>query len=510
MIPDGFGPASETFARQLYQQEMRNMHSKKVIELPLDSIIVGSVETSPLNLGSFIRDPQSAFGTPITDSAAGATAYSCGIKTFNGAIADFYVVVDGKKKPCGTILEAAKLSGMRTGMVVTSKVADATPGSFWAHALHRNMESLISEYMVGMHGIKKMNDVLIGGGLCSFVPGGSVSIFSNLNFSFSVESSRIDSKNLLEYAKNHHNASIYTSISDINSSNMTSRHPVLGLLAAENMEYEIDRHLKNEPSLSEMTSTALKLLAPINEEERTKGFVLVVEGSKIDMAAHKNDGPAHYREIMAFQEAVSVAISFANSNPNTLVVVVSDHETGGLSVGRQLNINVPPDYVWFPDEILRVKHSLSFMVQSATRFLKRRNLKRRPLYKSTRNQGYQEETAWFEESLLEEFIIKDIFVEGLGLDPSDQRLADGALLKLLIDNIENEVIFTGILSQFISKSARISWATSGHSSVDVNLHAYGYASSLLRGFHANNEIGLFLVNLLDLDLDRVTSAIRQR
>lgn len=87
MIPDGFGPASETFARQLYQQEMRNMHSKKVIELPLDSIIVGSVETSPLNIGSFIRDPQSAFGTPITDSAAGATAYSCGIKTFNGAIA---------------------------------------------------------------------------------------------------------------------------------------------------------------------------------------------------------------------------------------------------------------------------------------------------------------------------------------------------------------------------------------------------------------------------------------
>lgn len=96
MIPDGFGPTSETFSRQLFQRQLQKLGVKISAELPLDSIIVGNIETSPLNIGNVIRDPKAAFGSPITDSAAGATAYSCGLKTFNGGIAgkdDHYIYV---------------------------------------------------------------------------------------------------------------------------------------------------------------------------------------------------------------------------------------------------------------------------------------------------------------------------------------------------------------------------------------------------------------------------------
>lgn len=238
------------------------------------------------------------------------------------------IIVDGHGRPCGTIFEAAKMKGMRTGMVVTSRVSNATPGSFWGHAMHRKMESLISEYLVGMHGIKKMNDVVIGGGLCSFLPGGSVSISSSPSLPFNTltftgESCRSDTKDLIQFARETHNAQVFTDLTDLNSVIFPKRIPILGLLSADHMSYEIDRNLTNEPSLAEMTNTALKLLAPLNEEEAEKGFLLLVEGSKIDMAAHNNDASAHYHEIIAFQEAVKVAISFANQHTNTLVLVVS-------------------------------------------------------------------------------------------------------------------------------------------------------------------------------------------
>ncbi|KAJ1651299.1 vacuolar alkaline phosphatase, partial [Coemansia sp. RSA 25] len=113
MISDGFGPASETMARNYVQQ---------INDLPvgfqssLDEILVGSSRT---------RSKDSL----VTDSAAGATAFSCLIKTYNGAIA-----VADDKMPCGTVLEAAKLQrGMLTGLVATSRITHATPASFSAH-----------------------------------------------------------------------------------------------------------------------------------------------------------------------------------------------------------------------------------------------------------------------------------------------------------------------------------------------------------------------------------------
>ncbi|CAG8559393.1 8365_t:CDS:2 [Diversispora eburnea] len=166
--PNGFGPTSETFAREYYQYVNDLKYDYMT---PLDEILVGSSRT---------RSSDSL----ITDSAAGATAFSCGIKTYNGAIG-----VDPNKSPCGTILEAAKAIGLITGLVVTSRITHATPASFSAHVVSREMEDVIASQQIGNYPLGKQVDLMFGGGKCFFLP------------NTSSESCRPDQRNLLQEAE---------------------------------------------------------------------------------------------------------------------------------------------------------------------------------------------------------------------------------------------------------------------------------------------------------------------
>lgn len=148
-----------------------------------------------------------------------------------------------------------------------------------------------------------------------------------------------------------------------------------------------------------------------------------------------------------------------------------------------------------------MKRSLPFLTQATSTFLSQQA-------KSSFILDLDEDNK--ENSDLRAFLINYVLCDGLGLSSTDKRLTDSALLKSLEKSASDERNFSGVLSDFISKNAQISWSTHGHTGVDVNLYAYGYASSLLKGFHSNNEIGRFLANLLDLDLDAVTRVIRTR
>ena len=101
----------------------------------------------------------------ITDSAAGATAFACGIKTYNGGIA-----VDPRHRACGTVLEAAKLQGYLTGMVVTAKITDATPACFASHVVDRGYENTIAEQLIGIGPLNRTADLLFGGTSPAFGP----------------------------------------------------------------------------------------------------------------------------------------------------------------------------------------------------------------------------------------------------------------------------------------------------------------------------------------------------
>ena len=102
---------------------------------------------------------------------------------------------------------------------------------------------------------------------------------------------------------------------------------LLGLFSDDSMDFEIDRASTPQPSYAEMVAGALKSL-----EKGPQGFFLFAENENTDTAGHRNDAATLMRDLWAFDEGVRVALEFQKRNPDTLVVVTGDHETGGLSI----------------------------------------------------------------------------------------------------------------------------------------------------------------------------------
>lgn len=323
MISDGFGPASETFGREYYQ--FINNYTYNTMT-PLDTILIGQSRTRSSN-------------SLITDSAAGATAFSCAIKSYNGAIG-----VDPSKMPCGTILEAAKKEGFLTGLVATSRITHATPASFSAHVPDRDMEAEIASQQLGFYPLGRNVDLMFGGGRCFFEP-------KSVN-----SSCRQDNLDLIRDGSKK-GWSFITKKEEFDELEPGKARllPIAGLFAPNHMDYTIDRNPAKQPSLKEMSQKALRILESATLES-SQGFFLMIEGSRIDMAAHSNDPAAHAHDILAYYEAIAAVKEFVSTHPETVMISVSDHETGGLTVGRQLNASYP-DYAWYPDVISRVKSS---------------------------------------------------------------------------------------------------------------------------------------------------------
>ncbi|CAG8743254.1 9678_t:CDS:2, partial [Ambispora leptoticha] len=246
LISDGFGPASQTFGRSYYQfvNDLPWNHTTS-----LDKLLVGSSRTRSSN-------------SLVTDSAAGATAFSCALKTYNAAIG-----VDPDQQPCGTILESAKAKDMVTGLVVTSRITHATPASFSAHVIQRNMESEIAVQQIGDYPLGRQVDLMFGGGRCFFL-GNSTD-----------GSCRTDSRDVISDAKKRfHYLSTRKEFENIEIKKDSL--PIMGLFTLDHMSYEIDRDPAVEPSLKEMSVKALELLTKATENS-DEGFFLMIEGSRI-------------------------------------------------------------------------------------------------------------------------------------------------------------------------------------------------------------------------------------
>lgn len=420
-VSDGTGPASFTLARRIRTELLGRPDG-----LALDAILTGNIETSSSD-------------SRVTDSAAGATAFSAGIKSYNGAIA-----VDPDGQPVGTLLEAAEARGMATGMVVTSRITHATPASFAAHVPRRSMENEIAAEMM-TQGI----EVLLGGGRSNFIPE-------------SQGGRRADARNLFAEAEAA-GTLVLTDAADFDPA--TLRTPVLGLFADSHLAYEIDRDATNQPSLAEMTRAALDLLS-----ESENGFFLMVEGSRIDHAAHGNDAAAHLHDIFAFDDAVAEALRFAEADGETLIVSTSDHETGGLTLGRNRNGRGVYDY--YADTLLQVQRSMEWLAQSAAA------------------QGDAVDT----DGLFDEM--------GLASFTHAERVELGRLVR------EDPRSFSGEYTRRLSDHTLLGWTTTGHTAVDVPLFAFGPGSEKFIGHFANTYVGTEIAELLGLDLDAVTARLR--
>lgn len=232
----------------------------------------------------------------VTDSAAAGTALATGYKTQNKKIA-----MSPDRERLTTILEVLKKKGWATGLVATSGITHATPASFASHVRSRYMEDKIASQLLG----NKVN-VLLGGGKEFFLP------------SDEPGSKRKDDRDLIEEAKKQG----YKYIGTKNELKRVKGKYVLGLFQMGALNTT-----PPEPSIAEMTKKAITLL-----NKNKKGFFLMVEGSQIDWACHENNADKSIRQTLLFDLAVKTAVDFASKDKETLVIVLADHETGGLTI----------------------------------------------------------------------------------------------------------------------------------------------------------------------------------
>ncbi|MCX0500688.1 alkaline phosphatase [Erwinia billingiae] len=272
----------------------------------------------------------------VTDSAASATAWSTGVKSYNGAIG---VDVNGNDHP--TIMEMAKAAGKATGNVSTAELEDATPAAQIAHvtsrkcygpektselcaanALEKGGRGSIAEQLLNARA-----DVTFGGG--------------GKTFSETAKAGEWQGKTLEEQAKLRG----YQWVSDLNGMTAITEanqdKPVLGLFAQGNMPVRWkgpkatwhgngeDKAISCEvnaerpattPTLAQMTDKAIALLS-----KDQNGFFLQVEGASIDKQDHAANPCGQIGETVDLDEAVQKALEFARKDGNTLVIVTADH-----------------------------------------------------------------------------------------------------------------------------------------------------------------------------------------
>lgn len=234
-----------------------------------------------------------------TDSAAGATAFSCGEKTNNGAIG----VLCPNDQPCTTILESLDRQGYATGMVVTCSAPHATPASFIAH---REMRAFTEE--IALDYLKTPIDCFIGGGEYFF-------------------KDRPDGIQLDDSLRQRGYV--------IRRGQTFSKLPLDG--SAPFMLFTAYREPESAKAGRAYLPKAARVACDFLKLRSDKGFFLMVEGSQIDWAGHANNAEWLKSEMEDFEKTLEGILAFAQKDGQTLVIVTGDHECGGFALPNGAN-----------------------------------------------------------------------------------------------------------------------------------------------------------------------------
>jgi alkaline phosphatase len=291
------------------QASRRTQTAKNIIFLVSDGMSAGTMQLADLHLQqtqghhsnwiSLIRENQeirrsvvdtTSFNSLVTDSAAAATAWGLGQLVDNGRIGE---TPDGKA--LSPILLRAREAGKATGLVTTTRITHATPAGLACNIFggNRNDEDRIARQM-----IDRGYDLLLGGG----------GRFVNEELLSAARLRTVRTRTLLRQR-----------IANDLKLAFADRARLCGLFADSHMAYELDRS-STEPSLAEMTGSALDWLA-----DAPGGFLVQIEGGRVDHAAHNNDAGSLIADQIAFDAAIRVALKFAAERDDTLVVITTDH-----------------------------------------------------------------------------------------------------------------------------------------------------------------------------------------
>jgi alkaline phosphatase len=410
MIGDGMGPAQVGLVLD-YVRFVRagQAHMERLI----DYGYTGYTTTHPL-------------GALVTDSAASGSALATGRVTKNGIVS--WSEEEGDVE---TVAERAHAAGKAVGLVTTTRLTHATPAVFAAHCRSRDMEDEIARQEL----IGSRFEVLLGGGSRHF-------------------ETLLDTAAMLGYT-------VVRTAAELEQVDTRRSERLLGVFSRSHMSYEIDRGATDEPSLAQMTAAALERLG-----RDPDGFFLMVEGGRIDHACHDNDPGTLLHGLLAFDEAVGVALSYAERHRGTLLLVTADHETGGLAFTTTQQGEGYGGAYGDPEHLaLLARQTASFASLHG-------RVGERPSAEVIRE------------------VLLDLCGEDIGMEAAARasRLGPTPFFSATTENI---------LGQAVGPSVHVSWASSDHSSTPLFIFGMGPGAERFRGIHHVSEVGRLLFQVTD-------------
>jgi alkaline phosphatase len=430
-IGDGMGTAQRNAAEIFLAGKREGDAVPREAQLVMNSLpVAGEIGTDSLS--------------GVTDSAAAGTALATGKKTKNGAVA-----TDGSGKKYRSVAAIAHENGYKIGIVTPTFLQDATPAAFYAHSDSRGRR-----YEIGLE--------LAASGFEYFAGGG----FSNPNGKDKKQKSLADIASSEGYRVTTTRAAFDSLVPEGKVIAISPR------LESAYMPWAIDARSGDKYiSLAEFVKKGIDLLGG-------GSFFMMVEGGKIDLACHANDAASAIQEVIAFDEALAIAVGFLREHPDdTLVVVTSDHETGGMTLSVTAD-----DKAAFYGAMSRQKGSYS------------------------RFEGTMGKSAadGFEKSLAR---ARDFFGGGISGSetmrkafamtamPRKNRPVKSAEYKKLYGPYDP---FTAVSMREMNTNAGVSWSTFYHTGKRVPVSAAGTGAEAFAGGYENSEIFTKLLDAMDL------------
>lgn len=391
----------------------------------------------------------------ITDSAAAATAIACGEKTDNRMIG---VRPDGTRME--SVAEVAKKAGMKVGIVTTVTIVHATPSGFYAHRKHRGLS-----YQIALDLVASGFDYFAGGGTGGKRNDRKDPEYRGDVYDLARKAGYVVAENRKEWEALKPGCKSWT------------------IFADGAMGYMIDSP-STQPTLAEIVDKGIELL------DNDKGFFIMCEGGKIDHAGHANDAATNIRDILAFDDAVKVALEFAKKHPSeTLVIVTGDHETGGLSLGfagtgSRLNIEM----------VAKQKCSADNFSAMVKRMLEKNPdlpfEKVKPLVTEKFGlvfSGDRSNPMWVKSAEVE--LMKEAFEK-------DRASIKKQIVETTVYNAKRRYVFASAVKAVLAAHAGIGWSSGSHTALPTLTTAQGARADIVIGMQENSDIGARLKKLL--------------
>ena len=443
-IGDGMGPAQVALA--------------EAYRASVDGDPVGFASTS------FSRFPVRAEVTThcavrrTTESAAAATAIASGTKAGEAALG-----VDPSGRSLRTLAEEARDAGVPTGILTTVPVNHATPAGFYAHVLDRNMYWEIGRQLTDSR----------------------MSVFGGGDFQEPTGKTGEGKEDLRKMAtrKGFHLVRGRDSI----AANIKLPAILLGTRPeVDALPWSVDSAAASTPSLADYVKAAARLL------DGPKGFFVMAEGGKIDWACHANDARSEIGEVWAMDDAVKVALDFANGHPGqTLILVTADHETGGLSLGNGENGYVT-NFGW-------LRHQTMSQEALASRLA--------PIAAYVGAGTAKDTAAAFRAALTEIGKATGLGREdGLVLSRGDSTELETAFSWSLPGRKvppEAKATYGGdrplafVATRMLARKAGVGWTSTAHTSIPVPLYAFGAGQEKFGGRLDNTDISRILREMVE-------------